>query len=208
MRPNAIRSRWAQWLAPALFIALLLGLALALSDGAHAQSTQTSTGEQPVASSSGGEQARQALSLQVGGGSYMIGLQYQYRPSDHWVGRAGVGGGVVIDGFPFDETAFLDDALGEDEITEDDVATMVGLPVGASWLPGSGDWRPEVGLTFAPGLIGGEVLALWGGPTAGVRYHPTSGGIYFRAAGQRLLGTAEGEGLGLWTVGLSLGYSF
>ncbi len=195
---------WQRYLASLI----LLGLcALATAQYVRAQDRPNADEASPVRST----RSTEVLSLQVGGGSYMIGLQYQYRWANDWVGRAGIGGGPVVELFPFDETALLDDALGDDKITSGDVSAMVGLPLGVSWIPGSGDWRPEVGLSVAPGLIGGEIPALWGGPSTGVRYHPRDGGLYVRAVGQRLHGTAvgkEGEGFGVWTIGLSIGYSF
>lgn len=192
---------WQRYLASLILLGLL---ALATAQYVRAQDRPNADETSPVQST----RSANAISLQVGGGSYMIGLQYQYRWANDWVGRAGIGGGPVIELFPFDETALLDNVLGDDKITESDVSAMVGLPLGVSWIPGSGDWRPEVGLSVAPGLVGGEILALWGGPTAGFRYHPTDGGLYLRAVGQRLVGTAGGETLGVWTVGLSIGYSF
>jgi hypothetical protein len=130
----------------------------------------------------------------------MAGLQYHYRWRDSWVGRAGIGGGAIVN-----PLFFLDET---EEITDEDIIGVVGVPLGASWVPGSGDVRPEVGLSVAPGLIDGAIPALWGGPSVGVRYHPLEGGLFVRAVGQGLVGTAEGETLGTLWVGFSVGYAF
>jgi len=211
--PFAAHSKpWAP--LPAALLALLI-LGIAFPRGTLAQSADSASEKQAGASSLSPNAARSALSVQVGGGSYMIGLQYQYRWTDSWIVKAGIGGGPVIELFPFDDTAYnrsvLRSVFSDYDFEDTDVSTAIGMPVGASWVPGSGDWRPEVGLSVTPGLIVGETPVLWGGPSAGVRYHPRDGGLYVRAVGQRLHGTAvgeEGDGFAMWTIGLSIGYTF
>lgn len=125
----------------------------------------------------------------------MVGLQYEYRGGDSWAVRAGIGGGVVpVPVFLFGGEGVV--GIG-----------FAGVPLGASWLPGEGALRPELGLSVAPGLFGG-IPGAWGGPNVGVRYHPTDGGLYVRATGHRLVAVAEDFAEGNWWVGIGIGYSF
>lgn len=126
----------------------------------------------------------------------MIGLQYEYRGGDAWAGRVGIGGGILpIPDFTGDDT--LLDAVG-----------VVGVPLGVSWLPGDGAVRPEVGVSVAPGLVAGTIPVVWGGPSVGVRYHPTDGGVYLRGTANLLVAAGEGEVLSRGWFGLGIGYAF
>lgn len=183
------------WAPPTTAFLVLLILGLTVPCGSLAQSPDSSSEQQVEAAPRGSEPARSAVAFQAGGGSGMLGLQYEYRGGDSWALRAGIGGGVIP------VPAFLFGGEGVVGIG------FVGIPLGASWLPGEGALRPELGLSVAPGLFVGVPVA-WGGPSAGVRYHPTDGGLYVRATGHRLVAVAEDFAEGTWHFGISVGYSF
>ena len=193
LAPFTKRAQTWALLTTAFLVLLILGLAV--PRGSLAQSPDSSSEQQVEAAPRGSELARSAVAFQAGGGSGMLGLQYEYRGGDSWAVRAGIGGGAI----PIPTSLFG----GEGVL----LLGFVGVPLGASWLPGGGALRPELGVSVAPGLFGGVPVA-WRGPSAGVRYHPTDGGLYVRATGHRLVAVAEDFAEGTWHVGISVGYSF
>jgi len=154
------------------------------------------TGAKPIVHGACAQPSPHATSLQLGGGSGMVGLHYQYRGADAWAGRVGVGGGILP----------IPDLTGDDDFL--DVAGVVGVPLGVSWLPGDGAVRPDVSVSVAPGLLAGAIPVVWGGPSAGLRYHPRDGGLYLRGTVNLLVAAGKGEVFSQGGFGLGIGYAF
>jgi hypothetical protein len=123
--PNLVSARSRPFVSLAATLLLSATVLLAAPCVGLAQPEgQKPPGDSAASYSSGGNRARSALSPQAGGDSFMAGLQYHYRWADNWVGRAGIGGGAIVN-----PMFFLDET---EEITDEDIIGVVGAPLGAS----------------------------------------------------------------------------
>lgn len=171
---------------------VLLGLgALAVAQCAGAQERQGTGGASPTPIA----ESPHALSFQLGGNGGLYSVHYNRHASEHWGWQLGLG---------------VQARLTLAVVSEDDEtlpSLLVGTPVGVRWRPGSGNWRPEAGLSVAPGLSG-DGPAVWGGPSVGIGRLPDGGGLFLRATLTATTIATPGEARVGPGIGLEVGYTF
>lgn len=159
----------------------------------------------PAGAQGGAPPARNSVFLELLGNGGAYSVNFDRRLSDGAAVRVGVA------------TWTSDDLFGGEEARK----TFVTVPVGASWLFGSGNSRVEVGAgvlvgrqtqdaPFEDGSTSTAIASLTG--TAGYRYQRAAGGFLFRAGFTPFFGLGGDEAYPdrgfMPSGGISAGYTF